>query len=213
MKNYNVNGWNFQLEEEFCNWLSQEYEHYQITPKKERVFEAFKLVKPSQVKVVFLGQDPYPTPGVANGLAFSVNPSIALPKSLKNMYQELDTDLNIKRTNGDLSDIATQGVLFLNTVLTTRVFESNSHQGKGWEVITRKVITDLSERGQVVFVLLGGFAQKFQALIDLEKNKIVKAVHPSPLSAHRGFFGSQIYSQINQYLISYKYDPLDWSEK
>ncbi len=208
----NKNGWNLVLKEELVKKLDEDYKNKDVAPLKKDVFKVFDLVSFDEVNVVILGQDPYPKKGDANGIAFSVNREDKLPASLRNMYKELLDDLNIKRTTGDLSNIVEQGVLLMNTVLTVEVSKANSHNKYGWQYTTDKIIEDLSDRGNVVFVLLGGNAQKKISLIDEEKNIIITEVHPSPLSAYRGFLGSKIYTKINESLEKLNKKGIDWSK-
>lgn len=183
-----------------------------IYPKGSDIFNAFNLTPYDQVKVVILGQDPYHGPNQAHGLAFSVQPGVALPPSLKNIFKELATDIgfNIPK-NGDLRHWAKQGVLLLNTVLTVRAGQAHSHRGHGWEHFTDAVIKKLSsDKKHLVFVLWGAPAQTKQQLIDQNKHLILKAAHPSPLSAHRGFLGCRHFSKINEYLSQNGELPIEW---
>ncbi|MGL4589889.1 MAG: uracil-DNA glycosylase [Mycoplasmatales bacterium] len=210
-----LNDWKINIKQEFLEQIKQLYATTDVAPKETEIFRAFLLTKPSEVKVVFIGQDPYPTKGVANGLAFSVQGQQKIPASLRNMYQELASDLKIIRQTGDLTKIAEQGVLFLNTVLTVEVGKANSHQKIGWEEVTLQIIKDLDylkkQRG-VIFVLLGKQALKLKSEIIYNQVNIIEAPHPSPLSAYRGFFGSKIYSQINERLIALNLGAVDWSK-
>jgi len=183
-----------------------------ILPHSSLWFNAIKTTPLNKVKVVILGQDPYPTPGHAHGLCFSVMPDVKpIPKSLINIYKELNEDLGIENTNGNLQSWAEQGVLLLNSVLTVQSGDANSHQGKGWETFTDKVITAVNELNRpVVFVLWGAYAQKKGAMIDGSKHLVIRAPHPSPLSAYRGFFGSKPFSQINKYLRKSNQMEIDW---
>jgi uracil-DNA glycosylase len=166
-----------------------------------------------QVRVVILGQDPYHGPGQAHGLCFSVQQGIGLPPSLQNIFKERKSDVGIEISkSGDLSAWAKQGVLLLNAVLTVEAGQANSHQGKGWEKFTDDVIQLLNEKRQgLVFVLWGAYAQKKGALIDRQKHLVLECVHPSPLSSHRGFFGSKPFSKINDYLMARGEMPIDWN--
>lgn len=174
-----------------------------IYPPADQIFTAFNLTPLKNIKVVILGQDPYHGPGQAHGLSFSV-PSVVkkLPPSLKNIYKELNADLGIPvATTGDLTSWAKQGVLLLNAMLTVEQKNAGSHQKQGWETFTNRVIQLISEHCEnVVFVLWGAYAQKKEVLIDESKHLVLKGIHPSPLSAHRGFFGSKPFSRINLYL-------------
>ncbi len=184
-----------------------------ILPKGSNWFAAFNATPFDEVKVVILGQDPYPTPGHAHGLCFSVQPTVhPLPKSLLNINKELYSDCGVdNRHTGYLMPWATQGVLLLNAVLTVEAGQANSHQGKGWEQFTDAAIKALNARqAHIVFVLWGSYAQKKGAHIDSSKHTIIRNVHPSPLSAHRGFFGSKPFSQINTALSAHHQQPIDW---
>ena len=185
-----------------------------LYPPADQIFTAFHLTPLKNVKVVILGQDPYHGPDQAHGLSFSVPSNIKkLPPSLKNIYKELNTDLGLPiATTGDLTPWAKQGVLLLNAMLTVEQKNAGSHQKQGWESFTNKVIELISERCEgVVFVLWGAYAQKKCVLIDESKHLLLKGIHPSPLSAHRGFFGSKPFSLINQYLGDKSKSKIDWS--
>lgn len=186
--------------------------HYPIFPEKDSVFKALELVEPSKVKVVILGQDPYHGKGEANGLAFSVNKGIKLPPSLKNIYKELETDLDIWTPNhGDLTKWASQGVLLLNSVLTVYEDQPSSHYLFGWEQFTGEIVCNLSKNyDNIVFVLWGRKAQMKSHLIDKTKHLVIETPHPSPFSVHKGFFGSKPFSKINNYLKSVNKEPIDW---
>lgn len=183
-----------------------------IYPKGPHIFTALNSTPFDKVKVVILGQDPYHGPNQAHGLSFSVPEGIALPPSLKNIYKELFNDLSIKKSNsGNLSAWAKQGVLLLNSVLTVEAGKAASHQGKGWERFTDKIISLLNEeRESLVFLLWGSYAHKKGAVIDAQKHYVLKSVHPSPLSAHRGFLGCQHFSKTNRYLVSKNLSEIDW---
>ena len=184
-----------------------------IYPPADQIFTAFNLTPLKNVKVIILGQDPYHGPDQAHGLSFSVPSSVKkLPPSLKNIYKELNTDLGLPiATTGDLTPWAKQGVLLLNAMLTVERKNAGSHQKQGWETFTNKVIELLSAHCEnVVFVLWGAYAQKKEALIDKNKHLVLKGIHPSPLSAHRGFFGSKPFSHINQYLVEHERVEIDW---
>lgn len=194
--------------------LSSRYQSGNVFPPREEIYTAFDLTPFENVKVVILGQDPYHGEGQAHGLAFSVNDGIKLPPSLRNIYKELEDDLGIKRHSGSLKDWAREGVLLLNTVLTVDESQANSHRGLGWEVFTDSVIEAVSDNLEgVVFILWGKPAQSKIKLIDTTKHHIIQSVHPSPLSAYRGFFGSKPFSQTNDYLVSQGLKAIDWSEK
>ncbi|MEH6449211.1 MAG: uracil-DNA glycosylase [Oleispira sp.] len=185
-----------------------------IYPPADQIFTAFNLTSLSNVKVVILGQDPYHGPDQAHGLSFSVPGHVTkIPPSLKNIYKELNADLGIPiATTGDLTQWAEQGVLLLNAMLTVEKKNAGSHQKQGWESFTDCVIQQLSEHCEgLVFVLWGAYAQKKTPLIDESKHLVLKGIHPSPLSAHRGFFGSKPFSLINQYLRDNKKAEIDWS--
>ena len=182
-----------------------------IFPPLQMIFQALDFVKYDDVKVLILGQDPYHGFGQANGLAFSVNSQTSLPPSLKNIFIELEADLNIPiSTHGDLSKWATQGVLLLNASLTVEEGTPNSHRNIGWSKLTDKIISVLSDRGHIIFVLWGNFAQQKKYLIDADKNKILSASHPSPLSAYRGFFRCKHFSKINSLLLKREQKIIDW---
>ena len=184
-----------------------------IYPPADQIFTAFSLTPLKNVKVVILGQDPYHGPDQAHGLSFSVPSNIKkLPPSLKNIYKELNTDLGLPiAPTGDLTSWAKQGVLLLNAMLTVERKNAGSHQKQGWETFTNRVIQLLSEHNEgLVFVLWGAYAQKKEVLIDEGKHLLLKGIHPSPLSAHRGFFGSKPFSLINQYLSDHNDEPIDW---
>ncbi len=176
------------------------------------IFNAFEKTPVENVKVVILGQDPYHGDGQAHGLSFSVLPGMRFPPSLLNILKEIKSDLGKELPpNGDLTRWAQQGVFLLNASLTVRAHNAGSHQGKGWEEFTDQVISRLAAtREGIVFLLWGAFAQKKAALIPQDKHLILKAPHPSPLSAHRGFFGSKHFSQANEYLISKGKEPIKW---
>lgn len=184
----------------------------EIYPKKEHVFNAFKLTEYDDVKVVILGQDPYHGPNQAHGLSFSVQEGVPNPPSLQNILKELASDIGCQiPTTGDLTAWAKQGVLLLNTVLTVEQGKANSHQHKGWEQFTDTVMTLLNEREKpIIFVLWGRPAQQKQSVITNPQHVILTAPHPSPLSAYRGFFGSQPFSRINQQLIEWGEQPIKW---
>lgn len=188
--------------------LLKNYDDEKYGPNFERIFYALELTPLNKVKVCILGQDPYPKFGDACGLAFSVNRNEKLPASLRNIYKELQNDLGIVRTDGDLSDIAKQGVLLLNTVLTIEYGKANSHHNLGWIDTTNSLIEQVSNKGGVIFVLLGKQAQEYVSIIDSKKNFIIMTSHPSPLSAYRGFLGSKLFSQINELLADG--DEIQW---
>ena len=182
-----------------------------VFPKAEDVFNAFKNTEFDQVKVVILGQDPYHGEGQAHGLAFSVQNGVKIPPSLKNIYLELKADIGCLYPNhGDLSSWAKQGVLLLNSSLSVEEGKTNSHLNLGWNILTEKIISKLSDRGEVIFLLWGKFAQQKMNLIDEQSNNIFFSFHPSPLSSYRGFFGSRPFSKINNTLLKSNKEPIDW---
>lgn len=193
-------------------FLETEYRESTIYPKREDIFNSLTYTPYDRVKVVILGQDPYHGPNQAHGLSFSVMPGVKVPPSLKNIYKELHADLGCSIPNhGYLKNWADQGVLLLNTVLTVRAGQANSHRGKGWEVFTDKVIKMLNDREEpVIFVLWGNPAQKKLAFIDQDKHGTILSTHPSPLSAHRGFLGSRPFSTINRMLENNGQSPINW---
>jgi len=184
-----------------------------ILPETKNWFNALNSTPLDKVKVVILGQDPYPTPGHAHGLCFSVQPDVTpIPKSLVNIYKELKDDLGINNQNGNLQAWCEQGVLLLNSVLTVESGHANSHQGKGWETFTDKVISVVNEQTHpVVFVLWGAYAQKKGRIIDDTRHLVLRSAHPSPLSAYRGFWGSKPFSQINAFLKLHKQTEINWA--
>jgi uracil-DNA glycosylase len=193
-------------------FLIDEYNTQTIYPEKEDIFTALKYTSYKDTKVVILGQDPYHGPNQAYGLAFSVSPGVRIPPSLRNMYKELKDDLGYEiPNNGCLTKWAKEGVLLLNTSFTVRGGEANSHRKIGWEIFTDKIISLLNEREDpIVFILWGNNAIKKEALITNPKHYIIKSVHPSPLSASRGFFGSKPFSKTNKFLESIDKSPIDW---
>ncbi|ASE37575.1 uracil-DNA glycosylase [Staphylococcus pettenkoferi] len=195
------------------DFLEKEYTTQIVYPDRENIYQAFDLTPFNKVKVVILGQDPYHGPNQAHGLAFSVQPNAKFPPSLRNMYKELQDDIGCVRRSAHLQDWAREGVLLLNTVLTVRKGEAHSHRDIGWETFTDEVIQAVSDNLEhVVFILWGKPAQQKIKLIDTSKHHIIKSVHPSPLSAYRGFFGSKPYSQANAYLEEHGIEPVNWCE-
>ena len=194
------------------DFVKSEYATQTVYPKGAQIFNAFDKTPFDKVKVVILGQDPYHGPGQAHGLCFSVNEGIALPPSLRNIYKEIQTDLGIAPpSSGNLERWAEQGVLLLNATLTVRAHQAGSHQNKGWEEFTDAVIHKIAEeKKQVVFILWGSYAQKKGGFINSSENLILKSPHPSPLSAHQGFFGNKHFSKTNEYLISTNQTPIQW---
>ena len=197
---------------ELYKTIIQEYSSRVIYPASEEVFNAFDFTPLDQVKVVILGQDPYHGDGQAHGLCFSVKPEVEIPPSLVNIYKELNEDLGCYiPNNGYLEKWARQGVMLLNTVLTVRAHQANSHRGIGWEAFTDAAIRVLSEQDRpMVFLLWGRPAQMKKSLLHNPKHLILEAPHPSPLSAYRGFFGCKHFSQANDFLVENGMEPIDW---
>lgn len=215
-----MTSWNELLQEEkeksyfkvLQKFIDKEYDNQIIYPKKSDVFNALKLVPIEKVKVVILAQDPYIGENQAHGLAFSVKTGI-LPPSLQNIYKEIESDIGIEMdyNNGNLTPWAEQGVLLLNTVLTVRAGQSNSHAKKGWEFFTDRIIKELGESDNpIVFILWGKNAQSKKKLITGKNHLILESVHPSPLSAYRGFFGCKHFSQTNDFLKQHKLQEINW---
>ncbi len=214
------NDWLTELEPEFhkpyyaklFHFVKDEYDSTQIFPPADDIFNAFHLTPLSQVKVVILGQDPYHNVGQAHGLCFSVRPDVDIPPSLVNIYKELHDDLGCRiPNNGYLVKWAEQGVLMLNTVLTVRAHMANSHRGKGWEEFTDAAIAALDKQDRpIVFILWGRPAQSKERMLHNPNHLILKAPHPSPLSAYNGFFGSKPFSQTNRFLEEHGVSPIDW---
>lgn len=214
------NDWDELLKEEFTKdyyiklreFLIEEYKNKVIYPNMYNIFEALRHTSYKDTKVLILGQDPYHGENQAHGLAFSVQPGVKVPPSLLNMYKELRDDLGcFIPNNGYLIPWADQGVLLLNTALTVIGGEANSHQNKGWEIFTDEIIKKLNKREDpVIFVLWGGNARKKKIFIDSDRHYILEAPHPSPLSAHRGFFGCKHFSKINDILMTMGKNPIDW---
>jgi uracil-DNA glycosylase len=197
---------------ELTHFVREEYAAGHCCPPGKDIFRAFDLTPFDKVKVVILGQDPYHTPGAAMGFCFSVPDGNQPQPSLRNMFKELESDIGVKRTRTDLSDWAEQGVFLLNAVLTVRAGSAGSHARKGWETFTDSAISTLSrEREHLVFILWGSYAIAKKALIDTAKHHVITAPHPSPLSAHRGFFGSKPFSQANAYLRQTGQEPITWA--
>lgn len=193
-------------------FVEKEYNEVTVFPPKEDIFSAFSLTSVSNVKVIILGQDPYHGFGQAHGLCFSVPDGVKQPPSLRNIIKELNSDLGIGNPkNGNLISWAKQGVLLLNATFTVREKEAGSHQKKGWEEFSDEVIRKISEtKKNCVFILWGNYAKKKALLIDKKKHFIIEGIHPSPLSAHRGFFGSKPFSATNDYLRSNNISPINW---
>ena len=194
-------------------FLKKEYSNHTVYPDMHNIFNSMKLTSFEKVKVVILGQDPYHEKGQAMGLAFSVPKGEKTPPSLVNIYKELNAEMGINPpSSGDLSGWASQGVLLLNTCLTVREHQANSHKGRGWEEFTDGIIKTISDKKQnVVFVLWGANARSKKVLIDSKKHLILESAHPSPLSAYNGFFGSGHFVKTNEYLIKHNKTPIDWS--
>ncbi|WP_398291849.1 uracil-DNA glycosylase [Sporosarcina aquimarina] len=220
MKPHFGNQWDEELKEAFDassyqqlrQFLKTEYAHQVVYPAMDDIWNAFRHTPYENVKVVILGQDPYHGSGQAHGLSFSVQHGVRTPPSLRNIFKELESDVGCSvPESGSLTGWADQGVLLLNTVLTVRESEAHSHRKQGWETFTDTVIRKLSERDEpIVFILWGRPAQEKKRLIDLTKHVTIESVHPSPLSANRGFFGSQPFSKTNKWLSSWGERQIDW---
>lgn len=197
---------------ELYQFVKNEYSSYVVFPSADDIFNAFHFTPLNEVKVVILGQDPYHNEGQAHGLCFSVKPEVDIPPSLVNIYKELESDLGCYiPNNGYLEKWAKQGVLLLNTVLTVRVHQANSHQGIGWEKFTDAVIQAVNAQDRpIVFLLWGKPAQMKRAMLNNPKHLILQAPHPSPLSSYRGFFGCKHFSKTNEFLIQNGIKPIDW---
>ena len=214
------NDWDIMLQDEFDrpyfksleNFLTEERARYEIYPPQEDVFNALRYSSFQDTKVVILGQDPYHEPGQAHGLCFSVNKGVTIPPSLVNIYKEIENDLGIKMPgHGYLADWAKQGVLLLNTVLTVRRGQANSHKGKGWEIFTDRIVEILNQRQKpMVFILWGANAKSKTELITNKEHMVITGAHPSPLSAWKGFFGGRYFSKANRYLEITGQEPVDW---
>lgn len=193
-------------------FVRSEREQHQVFPPQEEVFAALHLTPYADVKVFILGQDPYHGPGQAHGLCFSVREGVEVPPSLVNIHKELQADLGCDPPgHGNLEHWARQGVLLLNATLTVRARTAASHQGKGWETFTDRVIEVVNDKPErVVFVLWGASARRKKAIIDRDRHTVIESPHPSPLSAHRGFFGSQPFSRANDALVAAGREPIDW---
>ncbi len=215
------NSWNSMLSEQFqmdyfkklIDFLNVEYEQQTIYPKCEDVFRALNETPYHSVKAVILGQDPYHGDGQAQGLSFSVQPGMKLPPSLRNIYAELSDDVKCDLPeNGSLLKWTKEGVLLLNTVLTVRKGQPNSHKGKGWEILTDEIIKVLNDRQvPIVFILWGKHAQAKKELITSPKHLIIESAHPSPFSARKGFFGSKPFSKTNEFLKAQGIEEIDWT--
>ncbi|MDQ1296812.1 MAG: uracil-DNA glycosylase [Bacteroidota bacterium] len=212
--------WKSRLEDEFnkeyflklSDFVKEEYKTKTIYPPGSLIFNAFNLCPFDKVKAVIIGQDPYHGPGQAHGLCFSVREGIDFPPSLRNIYKEIESDLGYKTaTTGNLERWAARGVLLLNATLTVRAHQAGSHQKKGWEEFTDSVINLLNlEKNNLVFFLWGAYAQKKGEAIDRPRHLVLESVHPSPLSASRGFFGNKHFSRCNNYLSEHGIEPIDW---
>jgi uracil-DNA glycosylase len=213
-------GWKNRLSQEFekdyfvrlTGFIKDEYRNSRIYPPGSLIFNAFDVCPFGKVKAVIIGQDPYHGPGQAHGLCFSVKDGVDFPPSLINIFKEIESDIGITRpVSGDLTRWAMQGVLLLNATLTVRAHQAGSHQKKGWEEFTDYVIRVLnSEKENIVFFLWGAYAQKKGESIDRSRHLVLESVHPSPLSASRGFFGNRHFSRCNEYLVSKGIEPVDW---
>ena len=214
------NGWREALKEEFekpyfeklTDFVRQEYQSTEVFPPAKLIFNAFDQCPFDKVKVVIIGQDPYHDVNQAHGLCFSVNDGIKIPPSLRNIFKEIENDLGIAPPiSGNLTRWAQQGVLLINATLTVRAHNAGSHQKKGWEEFTDAAIRNLAEkRENIVFLLWGAYAQKKSEMIDANKHFILKSVHPSPLSASRGFFGNHHFSKANEFLTSKGIGTIEW---
>ncbi len=212
--------WKTLLEEEFSKpyfeeltrFVKEEYATRRIYPRGSNIFRAFDKCPLDKLKVVIIGQDPYHGPGQAHGLCFSVDEGVPHPPSLQNIFKEVASDIGTPiPSSGNLDRWAEQGVLLLNSVLTVREHEAASHAGKGWEQFTDAVVRRIAQEKQgVVYLLWGSYAQRKGAMVDPQRNCILKAVHPSPLSAYRGFLGCKHFSQANDYLLSTGQTPINW---
>ena len=204
--------WDAPYFRQLADFVHQEYRTTTVYPPAKKIFAAFDACPFHEVKVVIIGQDPYHGPGQANGLCFSVSPDVAIPRSLVNIFKEIQNDLGRPiPCNGDLSRWAQQGVLLLNATLTVRAHNAGSHQGKGWEQLTDAAIKKLSsDRDGIVFILWGAYAGKKAELIDSSRHLILTSVHPSPLSASRGFFGNHHFSSANEDLVKQGKTPIEW---
>lgn len=213
--------WKSRLKEEFekdyflslSSFVKSEYQNSVVYPPGGLIFNAFNLCPFDKLKAVIIGQDPYHGPGQAHGLCFSVREGVDLPPSLLNIFKEIESDIGISRpTSGNLKRWASQGVLLLNATLTVRAHQAGSHQKKGWEQFTDSVIRIInSEKQNTVYFLWGAYAQKKGESIDKSTNLVLESVHPSPLSASRGFFGNRHFSRCNEYLAQHGVEAVDWA--
>lgn len=204
--------WEKEYFKRLTEFVRQEYSTKQIFPPGRQIFAAFDSTPFPDVKVVILGQDPYHDVGQANGLCFSVNDGIPFPPSLRNIFKEIESDIGTPiPQSGDLSRWAKQGVLLLNATLTVEAHRAGSHQRRGWEEFTDQVINHLAtKRNNIVFILWGSYAIGKGSFIDRNRHLVLTSVHPSPLSAHRGFFGNHHFSRANKYLIEHGKTPIEW---
>ena len=218
--NYKVNNnWDIILKDEYekeyfknlLNYINEEYNNKTVYPLKENIFKALKYTDYNDIKVVILGQDPYHGEGEAQGLSFSIPNDIRITPSLRNIFKELKNDLNIERTNTDLTDWAKQGILLLNAILTVCKDTPLSHKDKGWEIFTDEIIKKINEREDpVIFILWGNYARSKKKLITNKNHYIIESAHPSPLSASRGFFDSKPFSKTNNILNSINKESIRW---
>ncbi len=213
--------WDIVLKDEFKKdyfkklgiFVKNEYKTKICYPQYKDIFNALRYTDYDEVKVVILGQDPYHGENEAHGLSFSVRDDVKRPPSLNNIFKELESDLGIRKTNNDLTNWAKQGVLLLNSIMSVVKDTPLSHKEKGWEIFTDNIIKKLNERDKpIVFILWGGYARSKKKLITNKNHYIVESVHPSPLSAYNGFFGSKPFSKTNNFLISKNITPIDWSK-
>lgn len=211
-KNQLINEFEKDYFQKLTRFIRQEYESQTVYPNGNQIFNAFDLCPFEDVKVVILGQDPYHEPGQAHGLCFSVPEGISNPPSLMNIFKEIKSDMGYEpNKNGNLTRWSKQGVLLLNATLTVRAHLAGSHQNKGWETFTDSVVHALNEKREgLVFMLWGSYAQKKGCFIDENRHLVLKSVHPSPLSAHRGFFGNRHFSRANDWLNSNNKEAIDW---
>ncbi len=217
------NDWDDILKSEFCadyfkdlmRFLDDEYRNYTVYPKRNDIFNVLKYTKYKDVKAVIIGQDPYHNENQAHGLSFSVPEGEKIPPSLKNIFKELNNDLKIEQpSSGYLKKWADEGVLLLNAVLTVRSGEANSHKKCGWEIFTDKIIEKLDEKNTpIVFILWGNYAKNKASMIKNKNHLILEGNHPSPLSAHRGFFNKNYFSRANEFLASQNIEEIDWNFK
>lgn len=218
--NYKVNNnWDIILKDEYekeyfknlLNYINEEYNNKTVYPLKENIFKALEYTDYNDIKVVILGQDPYHGEGEAQGLSFSIPNDIRITPSLRNIFKELKNDLNIERTNTNLTDWAKQGILLLNAILTVCKDTPLSHKDKGWEIFTDEIIKKINEREDpVIFILWGNYARSKKKLITNKNHYIIESAHPSPLSASRGFFDSKPFSKTNNILISINKESIRW---